>query len=138
MNGRILPVNNYITNKITTMQILKLHFDQQNNAILLFTLFGKELIDANKIVRIEALSNYSKIYLSNGKSFVIAKVLRWFEDKLTCTKFIRVHRTHLINKSFMHSYSLNHGAKIILQNGEIISVSRRKEKSVLMDLHVAA
>ena len=61
------------------MQILKLNSVQQNNTILLCTVYSSELINVDNIVRIEAMSSYSKIYFSNGKSLVVAKVKRSFK-----------------------------------------------------------
>jgi DNA-binding LytR/AlgR family response regulator len=44
--------------------------------LLLPTCTGIELIDINAVIRIEAISNYSKLYFINGKTLVVAKVLR--------------------------------------------------------------
>jgi DNA-binding LytR/AlgR family response regulator len=46
--------------------------------------------------------------------------------------FIRVHRTHLINKSFVQKYqSINRTAAFVhLANGEKIGVSRRKQTTL--------
>ncbi|MEQ1767700.1 MAG: hypothetical protein ABL859_09765, partial [Methylotenera sp.] len=50
--------------------------------LLLPTCKGLECILFNEIVRIEASSNYSKLFFNNGKTLVVAKVLHWFEDQL--------------------------------------------------------
>ena len=118
------------------MQILKLNSVQQNNTILLCTVYSSELINVDNIVRIEAMSSYSKIYFSNGKSLVVAKVLRWFEEKLSATKFIRIHRTHFVNKSFMQQYS--NAGKVKLLSGEYIDVSRRRKKHFLQQWRAAS
>ena len=100
--------------------------------LLLPTNRGIELIDISSIIRIEANSNYSKLFFTNKKYLVTAKVLRWFDEQLSGEmngfEFIRVHRTHLINNSFIHGY---HAGKIRLQNGEFIDVSKRKKSFFL-------
>ncbi|MBL7748007.1 MAG: hypothetical protein JNM19_11300, partial [Chitinophagaceae bacterium] len=42
--------------------------------LLLPSCKGLETIDINTIVRIKAISNYSKLYFENGKTLVLAKV----------------------------------------------------------------
>lgn len=91
---------------------------------------GVEFIDTNTIIRIEAKSNYSKLYFDNGKSLLVAKVLGWFEEQLSADQFVRTHRTHFINKSFI-SFFKSSTSKIELVNGEWIEVSRRKKRFFL-------
>ena len=95
---------------------------------------GIELIDVDSVVRIQSISNYSKIYFDNGKTLVVAKVLKWFEENLSVTLFIRVHRTHIVNKRYIHRYMNGEGSKVTLVNGEQIDVSRRKKTFVLRHL----
>jgi two-component system LytT family response regulator len=96
------------------------------NILLLPTAAETLYIPVDSIIRIEASSNYSKVYCKD-KSFpiVVAKVLRWFEEKLSEQFFTRVHRTHLVNKKFIVSIRENN---ILLQSGMFISISRRKKK----------
>ena len=94
---------------------------------------GIELININTIVRVQSISNYSKLCFSDGKTLVVAKVLMWFEESLPCKQFIRVHRTHLVNKQFISRYIK--GDKIQLANGDWVEVSRRKKSSVVQNLY---
>ncbi|MBX9784367.1 MAG: LytTR family transcriptional regulator [Chitinophagaceae bacterium] len=104
------------------------------NHMLITTNCGAEIIDISTIIRIEALSNYSKLFFVNGKTLVVAKVLRWFEEGLSAEIFIRTHRTHLVNKQFIHAYRHGNGAQVKLVNGESINVSKRKKKFLLQSL----
>jgi DNA-binding LytR/AlgR family response regulator len=99
--------------------------------LLLPTDRGVEIIDTKTLVRVEAISNYSKLYFANGKTLVVAKVLRWFEEQLDAAMFLRTHRTHLINKQFVHRYHHGQTAVVKLINGESIGVSKRKKKYFL-------
>ena len=83
-------------------------------------------VQPENIIRIEASSNYSKIYFSNAKPMIVAKVLHWFEDQLPQQMFARVHRSHLVNKMFMLQVNGAKNKKLLLNNGESIAVSRRK------------
>ena len=87
---------------------------------------GIRFAQPENIIRIEASSNYSKIYFSNAKPMTVAKVLHWFEDHLPQQMFARVHRSHLVNKMFMLQVNGAKNKMLLLNNGESIAVSRRK------------
>jgi Chaperone of endosialidase/LytTr DNA-binding domain/Head domain of trimeric autotransporter adhesin len=103
----------------------------EQSLIMLNTSTGKLFIDTSSIVRIEASSNYSKLYFSNGRMIVASKVLKWFEEKLQHQSFIRLHRSHLVNNRFLQMGQCT-GKEFEMQNGKIIRVSRRRRKLVLM------
>jgi two-component system, LytTR family, response regulator len=110
----------------------------QPGLLLLSTNTGMQVIDINAIIRIQSISNYSKLFFSNGKTLVVAKVLKWFEESLSVNQFIRVHRTHLLNKNFIYQYSNKRGGKVKLANGDWIDVSRRKKTFVRQCLYSPA
>ncbi|MBL7730515.1 MAG: LytTR family transcriptional regulator [Chitinophagaceae bacterium] len=94
------------------------------------------MVDPGVVVRVEAISNYSRIYFSNGKTLVVAKVLRWFEEAVGDKRFFRVHRTHLVNSSFIKEYIQNPvrpegGGTLFLTNGDRIEVSKRRRSLFL-------
>lgn len=102
------------------------HANDKANRLLLGTSKGLEIIETDSILRIEAISNYCKIFFTNGRSLVVAKVLAWFEEKLNGFRFTRLHRSHLVNMLYIRSYNTTNGTEVILINNEKLSVSRRK------------
>ncbi len=92
----------------------------------------ENMMNAGKIIRVEALSNYSRIYFADGSRLVVAKVLQWFEDFLPAEMFIRVHRSHLVNKQFVKAISGRKIKTILLNNGENVVVSRRRKRMVTL------
>jgi two-component system, LytTR family, response regulator len=100
----------------------------QQPIMMLATSKGVEFIQPHTIIRIEAISNYSKLYFNNGKTLVVAKVLRWFEEALKTSGFLRTHRTHLVNYQFIHRYT--RCGKLTLLSGETIKVARGKKKTL--------
>jgi two-component system LytT family response regulator len=119
------------------MQTL-LNSNLKADAMLLTVTKGIEVIDISTIVRIEASSSYSRIYFVNGQKLVSAKVLRWFEEKLPSHLFVRIHRTHLVNKKFISRYVNGSGGAIGLSNGEWIGVSKRKKADFLRNWYGTA
>lgn len=98
------------------------------NQLFIPTDKGIRVVMARNIIRIEALSNYSKIYFDNEKTLTVAKVLQWFEETLPHDIFCRIHRTHIVNKMFIASLSYDN--KVTLKNGEQLQISRRKKNLV--------
>ncbi len=102
-----------------------------SNYLLLNTSLGLQIIDVNTIVRVEANSNYSKLFFTNNKTLVVAKTLQWLQCKLASIQFSRVHKTHLVNMYFITSYINTDYAYVCLENGEKVKVSRRRKKYFL-------
>ena len=91
-----------------------------------------DFIERQNLVRVEAFSNYSKLFMSDGKTLFVAKVLKKLEDKLDSSHFIRSHKTHLVNLLFVRTYIRGTHAELLLTNGDRIPVARNKKKQ--MDL----
>ena len=91
---------------------------------------GMRAITASNIVRIEASSNYSKLFFNNDKPLTVAKVLHWFEDNLEEDFFYRIHRTHIVNKQFICNISTDNNV-LTLANGEQFKISRRRKENIL-------
>lgn len=84
-------------------------------------------VNAGKIVRIEASINYSKIFFAEQKPVIVPRVLQWFEEQLELAGFIRVHRSHLVNKAFVTEFMPGLDRYVKLTTGELVPVSRRKQ-----------
>ena len=91
---------------------------------------GIRIAQPEEIIRVEASSNYCKIYFSCGGPMLVAKVLLWFEKQLPKQMFTRVHRRHLVNNNFIEQINMSKQSTVVLCNGEIIKMSRRR-KSLL-------
>jgi two-component system, LytTR family, response regulator len=99
--------------------------------IAINTAEGIEFIEIKTILRIESSSNYSKLFLLNGKNILVTKLLKDFEDMLVPYHFYRIHNSHLINLKYIKKYLRGDGGQVIMQNDEIIDVSRRKKEEFL-------
>ena len=111
-------------------------FNADSNCILVPTDRGMQVIRVESIIRVQSISNYSKLFFQNGKTLVVAKVLRWFEERLSTHKFVRIHRTHLVNSGCVRDFSANNIVEIELTNGERFTVSRRKKNSFLQSAQI--
>lgn len=84
------------------------------------------------IIRCEASSNYTIIYLNTGKKIVAPKTLKEFEELLAPEGFFRVHQSHLINLKHTNQFLKTKNLIRMSDNSEV-EVSRRK-KTLFMDL----
>lgn len=102
--------------------------------IVLSTCKGIIVIPVQQIIRIQSISNYSKLFFNDacpatdgGKTLVVAKVLRFFEEHPQLSSFVRIHRTHLVNINYINTYSGTKSSGLLLLNGEIFSVAKRRK-----------
>lgn len=93
--------------------------------ILIPTNKGTKSVWEENIIRIEASSNYCKIYFDNDRPLVVAKVLHWFQENLPADNFCRIHRTHIINR--LHIAGIKEQNILKLSNGDIVQISRRRK-----------
>ena len=89
---------------------------------------SKRVLEPDNILRIEAQSNYCKIYfIHQRKTIVVSKVLRLLQSQLPPDMFIRVHQSHLLNRHCIKQVSGTYTKTAELTNGEFIGFSRRKQ-----------
>ncbi len=98
----------------------------------LHTHSGKEYFLPGQIIRLEAKSNYTKIYFTNHPPLVMAKVLKDFELSLLPYGFLRIHRSHLVNKIFIQA--INSAGQIIIGDAYVAAISRRRKGQIIKAL----
>ncbi|MGN6249601.1 MAG: LytR/AlgR family response regulator transcription factor [Ginsengibacter sp.] len=103
----------------------------QDNKIAVPLNDGLEFIIIKNISRIESSSSYSRIYLINGQSVLVTKLLKEFEELLIPYGFFRVHNSHLINLNYIKKYIRGTGGQVLMENGDLIDVSRRKKEEFI-------
>jgi len=78
------------------------------------------------IVYIEGKGNYSLVYLTTKKEVYIAKTLKKFESHFRMHKFIRIHKSFLVNQENLLSMDTSNLSQIKTLLGNTLPVSRRK------------
>jgi two-component system LytT family response regulator len=79
------------------------------------------------VIRIEGEGNYSTIFTNTGLKIMCSKTLKSLEQDLLEDGFIRVHKSHLVNKKYITSSANN---CISLTDNTLINVSVRKQSMV--------
>lgn len=99
---------------------------------------GLEIIDISDIIYLEATGNYTNIYMTEGKHLLSSKTLKEFEDILPPSLFFRIHNGSLVNASFIKKYNRGDGGQVLLSNGVILDVARRRKDELLQLLQKLA
>ena len=108
INRNKIIVENYKNNK------------QELQQIILPTLEGFEVAKINEIVRLKGNGNFTDIYFANGTKKMVCRFLKHF-DELLDKPFIRVHKSHIINISYVKAY--NKGGFVTMNDNSDVEVS---------------
>jgi len=92
---------------------------------------GLQFINIDEIMYLEASNNYTYIYLPAAKKYLVSRTLKDFEDMLPAESFLRIHHSNIINKSFVERYIRGEGGQVVMNNGIVLDVSKRKKSDFL-------
>lgn len=92
----------------------------------------KHAFALDEVIRLEASSNYTLIYALNKRPLMVAKVLAAYEEELAAMGFVRVHRSHLVNKQYI--CTVDGSGNIVMADRQSIDIPRRKRKEVMNQL----
>ena len=90
-----------------------------------------EFVDPNDIIVCEANSNYTNIYLVEGRKRVISKTLKDFEEMLLQFDFFRPHNSHLINLGRVKEFIRGDGGYLVMENKMKIPVSKTRKEELM-------
>lgn len=95
--------------------------------------FGRtKIICASEVIYLQALGNYTCIYMSNGKRLCYANSLKATLEKLGPCQFLRIHQSYAAHKNQVESIDrLPEGRICRLKNQQTLPVSRRRAREVM-------
>lgn len=90
---------------------------------------GLILISFDEIIKCQADRAYCTFHLANGKSILVSKAMKEFEDLLLSNMFLKVHKSTIVNINFAKKYLRGKGGQLIMSDSSVVFVSvRRKEE----------
>ena len=90
-------------------------------------------IETLDIIFIKGEGAYSEIFCQNNIKHLVSRNLKNFEDILCFdNRFIRVHKSYIVNMSYCNAFLKSDGGSLILKSGQNIPVSAEKA-SLIMD-----
>lgn len=99
--------------------------------IMLPTLEGFEIVNIATIIYCEAVDNFTRFHFETGQPLMICRTLKYFEDVLKEHRFMRIHRSHLINPDYVVRYSKGKGGWVTMKNDKELEVSASKKEELL-------
>lgn len=124
-------VNNNISGRLQQMMDNLKVGSVESFKLALPTADGLLFIKVNEIVYCEASSNYTQIYMQDGKKHLVSRTLKEYEDMLSETNFFRIHHSYLINLDLVKKYVRGEGGYVIMNNDISLDVSKRKKEAFL-------
>jgi len=121
---RIKPSSNQL------MQLQKQLQGEPINKIAIPSNNGVSFIDFNEIIYVEASNNYSKLVLTEKRSFTISKTLKDVQEVLEERHFLRVHRQYIVNLNCLKQFNRNDSI-ITMNNGDIIPIARNQKERLV-------
>ena len=103
----------------------------QENKIAIHTFDGIVFLQIKSIIHIEASANYCKIILDKESPLLVTGLLKDFEEMMLQYNFYRIHNSHLVNLAHIKKYIRGDGGQLLMQNGDMVEVSRRKKEEFL-------
>lgn len=97
---------------------------------------GYEFVKLDDILRLESDGNYTFFHIDGKKKILSSKTLSEYADWLEGHKFIRIHRSHLVNTQFIQKYEKGDGGFVLMKDGTKVEVSRRKKNDFLSKFFV--
>ena len=124
-----------LRNKTASSSQLDLLLDhlqkKQPKLLTIPTSDGLQFINIEDIIYLEANDNYSNIYLSTNQKFLVSRTLKDFEELLPADVFIRIHHSSIVNKFYVDKYIRGDGGQVVMRNGNVLDVSKRKKSDFL-------
>ena len=103
----------------------------ESSRFLVNTAEDIKVIKFEEVVCCIAESNYTKIYLSNGRKIVASKTLKEFETILHKPYFFRIHHSYLINLNYIQRINKTDGCIVELPHNISLDVARSKKEELM-------
>lgn len=103
--------------------------DKKDFKLALPTLQGTFFYKPEEIIRLQGEGGYTKFFFADKTSLLTTHTLKHYEDILINYGFIRVHKSHLANKTHIINY-LSDGM-LTMSDFSRIEISRRRKEEVM-------
>ncbi|MEM8509289.1 MAG: response regulator [Bacteroidota bacterium] len=108
---------------------------QQEKRLAIPTMEGLDMIEVKHIIYLQSDANYTHIHILANKKITAPKTLKYFEEILDERLFFRVHKSYLVNVSFISSYIKGKGGYVVLSEGSKLEVAVRRKDELLKRLN---
>ena len=110
--------------------------EQTKKKIVLKETDTHHIIDLDDIMWCMADGSYTSFYLTDGRTIMVSKLLKEFEDMLRTNNFFRIHRSYLVNLNKVLKLEKAEGGVLHLQGNHQLPVSTRKREKLSTRLNM--
>jgi two-component system LytT family response regulator len=104
----------------------------QNYKIVLPLQDGFEVVNIKDIVHCKANDNFTDFHFIGKQKKMICRTLKFYEELLGESGFLRVHKSHLINLDHIVKYTRGKGGQLTMVDGSMIDVSPNKKEELMV------
>ncbi|MBO9636103.1 MAG: response regulator transcription factor [Chitinophagaceae bacterium] len=98
------------------------------------SLKGFQVIGLKDILYCEASGSYTNLHFAGQPPVCSARPIHEYEEMLSRSNFVRIHKSYLVNLSHVKEYLRGEGGSVVLSNNQEIEVSRRKKEIFLNEI----
>lgn len=99
--------------------------------IALATKESIEFVAPDEIILCTSDSNYTMIYLVDGRKKLLSKTLKDVEEMLTPYQFYRPHHSHLINLNMVREIIRGDGGYLVMKNNMEVPISKSRRDQLM-------
>ena len=104
---------------------------KENKILFISTSEGVQGIRLSDITYCAADGNYTRVFIQNRAPILTYKTLKSMTTEINDERFIRCHQSYLVNREHIKGYEKCNGAKLNMNQGHPIPISRRLKQKVL-------
>lgn len=116
-------------------QTLRYNFNNSFRKLALPTSDGFIFVELDTIIRFEADSNYTIVFVKDGTKYLISRTLREYDELLSGLNFLRISRSHLINFNHIKKYVRSRKPIVEMADGSQINIAPSRKKEFLEKLN---
>jgi len=103
----------------------------QNFKIVLPLQDGFEVVPVKDVVHCKANDNFTDFHFVSKQKKMICRTLKFYEDLLSESGFLRVHKSHIVNLEHVVRYTRGKGGQLTMSDGAVIDVSPNKKDELM-------
>jgi two-component system, LytTR family, response regulator len=103
--------------------------DKKDFKLALPTLQGTFFYKPEDIIRLQGEGNYTKFFFADKSSLLTSYTIKNYENILFNYGFMRVHKSHLINKAHIVNYKAD--GLLTMTDASRVEISRRRKEEIM-------
>jgi two-component system LytT family response regulator len=105
-----------------------------NMKLCIPSLKGFQVVELDNILYAEAAGNYTNFYFRDQYPVCTSKPIHEYEELLSDSGFVRIHKSYLVNLLHIKEYLRGEGGSVVLSDNKELEVSRRKKDSFILKM----